>query len=63
MLSAILFCIALAYVIRQTEEQCPNSGYSIGGQIISNLAYADDIALTGRDVGQLQNFVTALAAN
>ena len=63
MLSAILFCIALAYVIRQTEEQCSNSGYSIGGQIISNLAYADDIALTGRDVGDLQNFVTALAAN
>ena len=63
MLSAILFCIVLASVILKTEEQCPYSGYSVGGQILSNLAYADDIALANRDIQSLQNFVNVLAAN
>ena len=47
MLSAILFCIVLASVILKTEQQCPDSGYSIDGQILSNL----------------QRFITALALN
>ena len=63
MLSAILFCIVLASVLLKTEEQCPQSGFSIGGQILSNLAYADDIALINKNIVQLQNFVNSLAEN
>ena len=61
--SAILFCIVLSSVIMKTEEQSPDSGYSVGGQILSNLAYADDIALANRDIHDLQNFVNVLATN
>ena len=63
MLSAILFCIVLASVILKTEQQCPDSGYSIGGQILSNLSYADDIALLNIDIASLQRFINALALN
>ena len=63
MLSAILFCIVLADVILKTEQQCPDSGFSIGGLILSNLAYADDIALINRDIPNLQSFVNSLATN
>ena len=62
-LSAILFCIVLASVILKTEQQCPDSGYSIGGQILSNLSYADDIALLNIDIASLQRFINALALN
>ena len=34
MLSAILFCVALAAAMLKTEECC-NSGFSIGGRILS----------------------------
>jgi len=62
MLSAILFCVALAAVMLQTEETC-NSGFSIGGNILSNLSYADDIALTNECPHMLQQFVNELAKN
>ena len=62
MLSAILFCVALAAVILKTEDVC-NSGFSIGGHIISNLSYADDIALTNTCPANLQTFVNELAKN
>ena len=62
MLSAILFCVALAAVILQTDETC-NSGFSIGGNILSNLSYADDIALTNSCPHKLQQFVDELAKN
>ena len=62
MLSAVLFCIALAAVMVKTEEVC-NSGFSIGGRILSNLSYADDIALTNECPIKLQEFVNDLAKN
>ena len=62
MLSAILFCVALAAVMLRTEETC-NSGFSIGGNILSNLSYADDIALTNDCPHKLQQFVNELAKN
>ena len=62
MLSAIISCVALAAVMLKTEEVC-NSGFSIGGHILSNLSYADDIALTNECPIQLQLFVNELAKN
>ena len=62
MLSAILFCVALAAVMLKTEETC-GSGFSIGGRILSNLSYADDIALLNECPSKLQNFVNELAKN
>ena len=62
MLSAVLFCVALASVILKTEEVC-GSGFSIGGRILSNLSYADDIALLNECSVKLQNFVDELAKN
>ena len=61
-LSAILFCVALAAIILKTEEE-ENSGFSIGGQIISNLSYADDIAASNTNIDSLQNFINRLAMN
>ena len=60
-MSAILVCVALSAILTKTEEQCPNSGYSIEGQILSNLA--DDIAISNAVIRELQSFDNALAAN
>ena len=46
----------------KTEEVC-NSGFSIGGRILSNLSYADDIALTNECPIKLQEFANELAKN
>ena len=62
MLSAILFCVALAAVILKTEDNC-QTGFSIGGRILSNLSYADDIALVNECLSHLQAFVDALSEN
>ena len=62
MLSAILFCVALAAVMLKTEASC-GSGFSIGGRILSNLSYADDISLLNECPTKLQNFVNELAKN
>ena len=62
MLSAILFCVALAAVILKTEDSC-QSGYSIGGYLLSNLSYADDIAVVNDCLAHLQSFVDALSEN
>ena len=48
---------------KRAKNKCPDSGYSIGGQILSNLADADDIAVTNKDIQELQDFLNALAAN
>ena len=63
MLSAVLFCVALSVIIFKTEEECDDSGYSIGGQILSNLGYADDIALMNKDIDKLQAFLSCLSKN
>ena len=60
LLFAILFCAALAAVILRTKDAC-NTGFSTGGHIISNLSYADDIALTNTSSANLQIFVIELA--
>ena len=62
MLSAILFCVALAAVILKTEDSC-QSGYPIGGRILSNLSYADDIAVVNDRLTNLQSFINALSEN
>ena len=62
MLSAILFCVALAAVILKTEDSC-QSGYPIGGRVLSNLSYADDIAVVNDCLVHLQSFVDALSEN
>ena len=46
----------------KTEDVC-NSGFSIGGCILSNLSYADDIALLNKCTAKLQDFVNQLAKN
>ena len=43
-LSALLFCIVISAIILKSETEC-NSGFSIGGHLLSNLSSADDIAL------------------
>ena len=70
-LSPLLFCIVIAAVLYKTEEDtkhcrppdqdCTYSGYSIGGQVISNLGYADDIAAINANKYNLQMFLSKLA--
>ena len=61
MLSAILSCVALAAVMVKTEV-C-NSGFSIGGRILSNFSHADDIAFTNECPIKLQEFVNEVTKN
>ena len=58
-LSALLFCIVIATFILEAESEC-KSGFSIGGQLLSNLTYADDIAATNRSQRELQTFLDCL---
>ena len=44
----------------KAEDVC-NSGFSIGGCVLSNLSYADDIALLNECTAKLQDFVNELA--
>ena len=62
MLSAILFCVALADFMLKTEEVCKR-GFSIGGYTLANLSYADDIAFLNECLLKLQEFVNELAEN
>ena len=59
-LAAILFCIIVASIILLSEEEC-DTGFSIGGQILSNLSYADDIAVMSHDRVKLHKLIDALA--
>ena len=54
------FCIVIAAIILKTETEC-NSGFSIGGHLLSNLSYADDIAAISVSSQELQTFVDCLA--
>ena len=58
-LSALLFCIVIAAIITKSEEEC-QSGFSIGGQLLSNLSYADHIALINNKTQDLQQSIDAL---
>ena len=58
-LSAILFCIVIAAIINQTENEC-NSGFPIAGRLISNLSYADDIGVINNSLEKLQSFINTL---
>ena len=58
-LSALLFCNEIASTILKAESDC-KSGFSIGGQLLSNLTYADDIAATNRSEKELQTFLDCL---
>ena len=61
-LSAILFCIVIAAILSKTEDEC-QSGFSIGGHLLSNLSYADDISAVNESCQNLQSFVDSLAKN
>ena len=58
-LSALLFCIVIAAIIWKSESDC-QSGFSIGGELISNLTYANDIALVNTAQKDLQKFIDCL---
>ena len=55
-LSELLFCIVIEEIIMKAESDC-NFGYSIGGHLLSNLSYADDIAAIARSAKELQQFI------
>ena len=55
-LPALLVCIVIAAIILKTESDC-KSGFSIGGHLLSNLSYADDIAATNTSKEELQAFL------
>ncbi len=59
-LSAVLFCVVIASIIQKADEECP-TGTSIGGHLISNLSYADDIAILSSSVDGLQKYLNALS--
>ena len=59
-LSAILFCIVIAALVLQVENEC-TSGFSIGGHTLSNLSYADDIAVISNSRCELQIYLHPLA--
>ena len=56
-LSALLFCIVIAAIIWKSESDC-QSEFSIGGELISNLTYADDIALVNTAQKDLKKLTT-----
>ena len=51
-LSALLFCIVITEIIMKAESDC-NFDYSIGGHLLSNLSYADNIAAIARSAKEL----------
>ena len=59
-LSALLFCLVIAHVLSKVEEDC-DSSYSVGGQLISNLSYADDIAVISNSIEDIQGYLDGLA--
>jgi len=61
-LSAVLFCVALAFVLLKTEETC-GTGFSIAGLIISNFGYDDDLAFVNNCPCKLQEFLITFAKN
>ena len=61
-LSAILFCIVIASIINKTESSW-NSGFSIGGHLLSDLGYADDIATLNNSEIEMQKYINILAKN
>ena len=61
-LSAILFCIVIASIILKTESVC-SSGFSIGGYLLSNLGYADDIAVLNNSSVNIQQYIDTLTQN
>ena len=60
MLSAILFCIVIAELVLQVEHEC-TPGFSIGGHTLSNLSYADDVAVISNSRCELQTCLYLLA--
>lgn len=54
-----LFCIVILALIQHIESEC-QFGYPIGG-LLSNLSYADDIAVLSDSRSELQRFLDLLA--
>ena len=62
-MACLLFCLVLAIVIQKTEEQNPESGMRIGGEILSNLAYSDDTSIMGIEQKLTQKFLNDFSKN
>ena len=60
--SAILFCIALMVILIITFEGY-DSGVSVGGEMLSDKGYADDIAIIANTVKLMNEILSKLAAN
>ena len=58
-LSALLFCIVISAIVTKAKEDC-QTGFSNAGQLLSNLTYADDIALKNRIQQDLQQCIDSL---
>ena len=61
-LSAILFCFALAIIFAKTFEET-NVGVSIGGECYGDFSYADDAALLTEDESSMQILMSKLHEN
>ncbi len=48
--------LCIASVLQKVEEDC-NSGFLIGGQLISDLSYTDDIAAVSTSMESLQKYL------
>ena len=62
LLSAILFCVALAIIFSKTFEGI-TPGVSIGGEVFCDFAYADDAALVTEDEASMCELMTKLNDN
>ena len=62
-LAPLLFIVVLDYALRVMRAEAPDCGLRVpGGDPISDLDYADDVALLGIDDTQVQHLVAALEA-
>ena len=62
LLSHILFCCVLAWVIKKTEQEV-RSGYRIGSKLLAHLAYSDDKVLLGENQSDQQKYLKVFVRN
>lgn len=62
-LSPTLFNLLVDWVLFQSLDDVPDVGVPVSGSLLTDLAYADDIALFAETESDLQRFTDALAEN
>ena len=62
-LACLLFCLVFAMVVLKTEEENPESGFRIGGYLLSNLGYSDDTGILGTKEDTLQKYLEDFQRN